>query len=260
MPIDYDQLAATYAATRSAHPAVMARLHDAVIAAQDARAGRLLEIGCGTGNYVGSLHAATGITARGIDPSAEMLAVARNRWPDVCFEQGAGEALPLADGSVDFAFSVDVAHHLADPPACFADAWRVLVPGGRLCTVTDSERIIATRAPLAIYWPETVAAELQRYHPIDTLEAWLGRAGFVHITAETVEHGYTVTGIEPYRARAFSALRLIDDDAFARGLARLEGDLAYGAVRCVARYVMLWAEKPDNSYRRRYVNPGSISS
>lgn len=247
MPIDYDQLAATYATNRSAHPVVMARLYAAIVESQQRAACTFLEIGCGTGNYVGALRAATGATAWGVDPSAEMLAVARSRWPDVRFEQGAGEALPLGDGTVDLAFSVDVAHHLADPPASFAATWRVLVPGGRLCTVTDSERIIATRAPLALYWPETVAAELQRYHPIDRLEAWLGRAGFVHILAETVEHGYTVTGIEPYRARAFSALRLIDDDAFARGLAGLERDLARGEVRCVSRYVMLWASKPNDN-------------
>ena len=85
MPIDYDQLAATYATTRSAHPVVMARLHDAVVAAQQAGAGRLLEIGCGTGNYVGALQDATGAAAWGIDPSAEMLAVARNRWPFALF-------------------------------------------------------------------------------------------------------------------------------------------------------------------------------
>ena len=247
MPIDYDQLAATYATTRSAHPVVMARLHDAAIAALDVGTGRLLEIGCGTGNYVGALQDATGAAAWGVDPSAEMLAVARNRWPGVCFEQGAGEALPFADGSFDLVFSVDVAHHLADPPACLAEAWRVLVPGGKLCTVTDSERIIATRAPLAAYWPETVAVEMQRYHSIGTLEVWLGRAGFMHITAEDVEHGYDLTRIEPYRTRAFSALRLIDDEAFARGLARLENDLVRGAVRCVTRYVMLWSQKPDNS-------------
>ena len=113
--------------------------------------------------------------------------------------------------------------------------------------MTDSERIIATRAPLAIYWPETVAVEMRRYHPIDTLEAWLECAGFEHVTAETVEHGYPLTGIEPYRSRAFSALRLIDDEAFARGLARLETDLSRGEVRCVSRYVMLWASKPHGS-------------
>ena len=247
MPIDYDQLAATYATTRSAHPVVMARLHDAVVAAQQAGAGRLLEIGCGTGNYVGALQDATGAAAWGIDPSPEMLAVARNRWPGVRFEQGTGEALPLADGSIDFAFSVDVAHHLADPPACFAEAWRVLVPGGKLCTVTDSDRIIATRAPLAVYWPETVAVEQRRYHAIDRLESWLMQAGFAGVAAEVVEHAYVLTSLEPYRERAFSALRLIDDDAFVRGLARLENDAARGEVRCVARYVMLWARKPHDS-------------
>jgi len=56
-----------------------------------------------------------------------------------------------------------------------------------------------------------------------------------------------LTSLEPYRERAFSALRLIDDDAFVRGLARLENDAARGEVRCVARYVMLWARKPHDS-------------
>ena len=251
MPIDYDKLAVTYATNRSAHPVVMARLYAAIAETQQRHADTFLEIGCGTGNYVGSLHAATGITAWGVDPSAEMLAMACSRWPGVRFEQGAGEALPLADGAIDLAFSVDVAHHLSDPPACFAEAWRVLLPGGRLCTVTDSERIIATRAPLAVYWPETVAAELQRYHPIVTLEAWLASAGFVRITAEQVEHDYALVNSEAYRARAFSALRLIDDDAFARGLARLEADLARGEVRYVSRYVMLWASKPNTSDRHQ---------
>lgn len=246
MPIDYDHLAAIYAANRSAHPVVMARLYDAIADLQCPASCTFLEIGCGTGNYAGALHAATGAPAWGIDPSLEMLAVARSRWPQVRFEQGAGEALPLADEEVDLAYSVDVAHHLADPPACFAEAWRVLRPGGRLCTVTDSDRIIATRAPLAVYWPETVAVEQRRYHAIDRLESWLVQAGFTGVAAEEVEHAYALTSLEPYRERAFSALRLIDDEAFARGLARLETDLARGEVRCVARYVMLWARKPHD--------------
>ncbi len=247
MLIDYDHLAATYAVNRSAHPVVMARLYDALAEIQRRVACTFLEIGCGTGNYAGALHAATGAPAWGIDPSLEMLAVARRRWPHVRFEQGAGESLPAADAAVDFVFSVDVAHHLVDPPACFAEAWRVLRTGGLLCTVTDSDRIIATRAPLAVYWPETVAVEQRRYHAIAQLESWLVQAGFAGVAAEMVEHAYALTSLEPYRSLAFSALRLIDDDAYARGLDRLEDDLARGEVRCVARYVMLWARKPHDS-------------
>lgn len=50
-------------------------------------------------------------------------------------------------------------HHLEDIDACFAEAFRVLVPSGRFVVATDSEQIIPTRFPLAEYFPETVDVE-----------------------------------------------------------------------------------------------------
>lgn len=234
--INYDQLAADYAANRRVHPGVFAGLHAAID-----RGMTVLEIGCGTGNYIGALHAATGATCSGIDPSTGMLAMARRRWPDVHFEQAPGEALPFAAAHFDFAFSVDVVHHLTDPAASLHEARRVLRLGGALCTVTDSARIIETRMPLSIYWPETVAVELARYHPIAQVQAWLYAAGFTTFREETVEHSYVLSDAAPYRARSYSALQLIDDAAFARGLTALEADLTqHGALLCTARYTLLW--------------------
>jgi hypothetical protein len=82
-------------------------------------------------------------------------------------------------------------------------------------------------------------------------------AGFESITEEVVEHGYSITDAAPYRARVFSALLRISDEAFARGLARLEADLRKGPVRGVrALRVSLGIEgvASGGSLMRRSVN------
>jgi hypothetical protein len=66
-------------------------------------------------------------------------------------------------------------------------------------------------------------------------------AGFTDITEAHVELVYDLSDTAPYRARAFSSLHLISDDAFARGLAHLEADLTAGPVPCLSLYTLLWA-------------------
>jgi hypothetical protein len=105
---------------------------------------------------------------------------------------------------------------------------------------TDSQRILATRRPLATYWPETIAGELERYHPIPRLRQWMEEEGFAAIREDEVEFAYDLHNAEPYRRRAFSTLQRISDEAWQRGLARLEADLALGPVPCLSRYTLLW--------------------
>lgn len=148
--LDYDKLAAEYARHRQLHPQVLRSLL--------ARSGidatsKILEVGCGTGNYVIALQEAAGCTARGIDPSAEMLAKASGRGAPVILARGRAEELAFSDGFFDLVFSVDVIHHVGDRPAYFREARRILKPGGRICTVTDSEWIIRHRQPLSAYFP-----------------------------------------------------------------------------------------------------------
>jgi ubiquinone/menaquinone biosynthesis C-methylase UbiE len=69
--IDYDHLAAEYARHRTAHPEVLKRL---AVTGSVGPASRVLDVGCGTGNYLIALHRLTGCAAWGIDPSEQMLA------------------------------------------------------------------------------------------------------------------------------------------------------------------------------------------
>ncbi len=242
--LNYDRLASEYARHRCIHPGVLRALLE--------RGGVLsgagvLEVGCGTGNYVTALHEATRCRAWGLDPSGQMLARAREQARGVALTVGRAEALGFIKGAFDLLFSVDVIHHVTDRERYFREAFRVLAAGGRICTVTDSEEIIRNREPLSNYFPQTVPVELKRYPRIAALREMMSAAGFTALSEQVVEFTADLIDVRMYRDRAFSSLHLISEEAFRRGLARLERDLAEGSVRRVARYLLLWGTKGASS-------------
>jgi ubiquinone/menaquinone biosynthesis C-methylase UbiE len=172
-----------------------------------------------------------------------MLMQARSRGVPLLLARGRAEQLEFPNESFDLVFSVDTIHHVVDREAYHHEAHRVLAKGGRLCTATDSEDIIRTRQPLATYFPETVPIELARYPSIDSLRAAMAHAGFSAIGATRVEHAFSTRDIRAYREKAFSCLHLIPEDAFERGIRRMEDDLGNGPIPCVSRYLMLWGTK-----------------
>ena len=237
--VDYDQAASEYAAHRQVHAGVFRELC--------ARAGlgpgsRVIEVGCGTGNYITALAGTFGCTACGLDPSIEMLG--RIRSEQVHCLLGSAQELGFADGAFHLIFSVDVIHHVGDKAAFYQRAARVLQPGGRICTVTDSADMIRRREILSGYFPETVEIEIARYPRVAQLEAWMDAAGLETIGVAAVEEPYEIISAQPFRDRAYSSLHLIPGEAWRAGIERLERDLARGPVRGAARYACVWARKP----------------
>ena len=111
----------------------------------------MLEVGCGTGNYIVALEEVCGCLCWGDDPSEQMLVRAQERSTRVRFRLGGAEALGFLPGFFDLVFSVDVIHHVSDRLRHFREVWRVLKPGGRLCTVTCVSRYLllwGTKGPL----------------------------------------------------------------------------------------------------------------
>jgi SAM-dependent methyltransferase len=240
MQLDYDELAAEYAANRTVHPEVLRQL---VETGRIYAGSKVLEVGCGTGNYAEALVRATGCRCWGIDPSVRMLAEARRRDPLLEFTRGTAESLDFDCDFFDIVFSVDVIHHVKDRPKAFEEAVRVVRDGGRVCTVTDSEQIIRTRRPLSDFFPETVAVDLARYPAMSELRTMMSKAGLDEIREDEAGFSCRTDDVEPYRAKAFSSLRLIPGPAFQRGLRRLEKQAAGGGFERDSRYVLLWGTR-----------------
>lgn len=96
--------------------------------------GEGLDVGCGTGALAARL-AGLGYAMTGIDPSAGMLDVLRERAPSVHAREGSGTDLPFEDSTFDLVLSVAVMHHVADPDdvrTVLAEMVRVVRPGGRV--------------------------------------------------------------------------------------------------------------------------------
>ncbi|MDH3376112.1 MAG: methyltransferase domain-containing protein [Gammaproteobacteria bacterium] len=239
--IDYDHLAADYANHRTVNPEVVRSLiSDARLTTES----RVLEIGCGTANYTVALHVATQCQCSGIDPSPEMLRRASKDNESISLQPGRAEQLEFPGARFDLVFSVDVIHHVEDRGKALQEAYRVLAPHGRLCTVTDSASIIRNRQPLAAYFPDTIDIELSRYPSVGKLKVLMGATGFVDIGETTVECSYSIEDIQAYRDKAFSSLHYISERAFRDGIKSMERDLKNGPIPCASRYTMLWGRKP----------------
>ncbi|MEZ4499010.1 MAG: class I SAM-dependent methyltransferase [Thermomicrobiales bacterium] len=236
--MNYDELASAYGPHRRPNPAVLALLGEL---AGTSISPCLLEIGVGTGNF-GSALAATGADVFGIDPSIEMLRQIPGNSVRIALARA--EALPFASARFTLLYSVDVIHHIVDRDAAACEAFRVLIPGGQIAIVTDSETDIANRVPLASHFPETVRPEIDRYPRIETLESELQRVGFVDVSRRHTLTHREVTDITPYREKAFSSLHLITDEAHDRGMAALERDIATGPIPGQQPYTIVIARKP----------------
>ncbi len=84
-----------------------------------------IDIGTGTGRFGAALQADVGM-----DPARSMLTVAAERLPSVV--EGAAEALPFRDASLESVLSVTVFEFLPDPVRALAEIARVLRPRGRV--------------------------------------------------------------------------------------------------------------------------------
>ena len=99
----------------------------------------VLDVGCGAGIDLLLAAFRVGPTGRaiGVDPTPEMVVLARRHAGELALgnvevREGAMEALPVDDTSVDVVLSNGVFNLSADKAAAFAEAYRVLKPGGRL--------------------------------------------------------------------------------------------------------------------------------
>ena len=95
------------------------------------RYGRALDVGCGEGRFCRMLKAA-GVAAIGIDPTHQLLEVARRRDPAGDYRIGRAEQLPFEAADFDLVVSYLTLVDIPDFRTAIREMARVLKPGGSL--------------------------------------------------------------------------------------------------------------------------------
>lgn len=141
---------------------------------------RVLDLGCGTGHLTADI-AGRGATVHGIDASGEMVRAARERYPELSFEQA--DARTFAAGEpFDAVFSNAALHWIpgSDHDAVLAAVRDALVPGGRFVAEMGGTGNVETivRATTAVLDGRGYDADTPWYFPgIDEYAPRLAAAG-----------------------------------------------------------------------------------
>ena len=228
-PVNYDQLAPHYHQRYAANPmaGIAAWLHTLTPGA-----ARGLEVGCGTGRWLGELAAADGPRLFGLDFSVGMLRQAHTLAPAAALVQGAAGALPYAAASFDFIYVVNALHHFLDQAGFVRAARRLLRPGGALAVAGLDPHSGRDRWYLYDYFPGTLAADQARFPAAGTLVNWMVAAGFERVAWHVPERitervvGRALLASHFVQRHGTSQLALLSEADYAAALARLTAAIA----------------------------------
>lgn len=239
--VDYDAIAKTY--DRRYLENDYSGVEEALIAFLGLRLdGRVLEVGCGTGHWL-RLLAERGISAAGLDASAQMLMCARTQAPGAALVRGLADCLPWANRSFDRLYCINALHHFRDKVAFLREARRVLLSGGQMMTIGLDPHTGVDRWYIYEYFEPVLEIDRRRYPATSQIRAWMLALGFTDCVTQEVQH-------LPVRLSARAALErgrldkhvasqlsVLTDDEYQRGINRVRSALESAEARAESLYL-----------------------
>ena len=232
MTVNYNEISKNYDSVRNEDKSVIELFVEELKITENTR---ILDFGCGTGNYVNVLQRLTHAQVYGVEPSDGMREKAIAKNPNITFVKGNHENIPFEDNYFDFVYMTDVIHHIPDIAMMFNEIRRVLKRGGSLCIVTESHEQIHNRFYVK-YFPSTAIVDKRRYPDIDEIISKATEQSFEHIKNVVKGEGTAVSVtsqfVELVRNKGYSMFHLIPDNEYNEGLKQLETDVLSGNLIC----------------------------
>jgi ubiquinone/menaquinone biosynthesis C-methylase UbiE len=243
MKIDYNKAAETYDNTRSASARVVEAFHRKIGFSQETK---VLDFGCGTGNFLFEIQSRYGATCFGVEPSDEMSKKAAAKSAQLTIRSGNHADIPFADGFFDFIYMTDVIHHIPDLALMFSNLNTKLKPGARVCVVTESHEQINARW-YNHYFADIEKIEGGRYPAVPAI---VSSAAACSLSCDSIEilncpdeHVVENGFIENVRQKNYSMFRLLEERAFDEGFNKLCHDLGKVIVSSGGGLTLVWLKK-----------------
>ena len=222
--VDYETIADVYDTVRSPEQELIDVILKGTVIDPTTR---ILDFGCGTGNYTNLLQRTTRASIYGVEPAQAMRIRAKEKNKLTTIEEGDHTHIPFADNYFDMIFTIDVIHHIPDIAAMLREFYRSLKPGGKVCIITQSHRQIDHRV-ITRYFPSTAIEEKKRYPEIGALFDLSEKIGFVSAISEKIRENApeTITDsfIQLIEKKGFSMFHLISDAEYQSGLESIKAD------------------------------------
>lgn len=109
---------------------------------------KVLDLGCGSGRYTKILFD-MGSDVIGVDPSRELIYIAKKELPNIDFRIGSAEKIPCKNNEFDLVFAGMVIQYFSNPEKAFKEVSRILKSKGRF-VFTGHIPYVAVAVPVKI--------------------------------------------------------------------------------------------------------------
>ncbi len=226
---DFDEFALVYSKYRYPNEKLVEHITNRI-----RYADRILEVGCGTADYLSILSELLYAHGFGFDTSPSMISEGskKNQRIELAIADANGP-FPYGNSEFDFVFNINLVHYISDLENLFKESFRVLH-----CQ-DISERTLTS------YFPETLDIDRGRYPGNSSIISAMKKAGFegIYTTKVKTSFEFKKQHFEQYRNKAYSSLRLIPEESFEEGIKRLGSDMERGLVLGKKAYTQIWGIK-----------------
>ena len=196
--------------------------------AQKTKARSILEVGCGTGHWLGVLQSVAPMVC-GMDRSLGMLQKAREQAGNFHLIRGDVTNIPFRGEVFDLVFCVNAIHHFDDPSGFIRGARQLLRRGGTLSIAGMDPHARRDRWFIYDWFPGTLENDLRRYPSSEMLKGWMTAAGLKDIAVglgERIE--LTLKGREVLilDKNFTSQLSLLTAEVYADAIAKIEAAIS----------------------------------